>query len=384
MKKNNLFDWIIYISIALVISILPIVYIRQQLEKGTLKLEIEFFNTQDFMLYLWFTIFLIILIPIILITIKSMRINDLKWENEKLNNYIKEKEKEFESKMIYFEEEKKIIIGMEKSKIDELEKNYQNEIIKYKQEIKRLTSENEKLKRMKIMPQQKQQKNNIGNEKTIDYLKDIETKFSDLKNIINLQNDLQILKNKDELLEIIKQRIVGKLNSIYIYYPLKNFDFLNEIFNINNLIELELNIVFTNYYEEQIIEFVKYLYINNLHNIKVYYCNEPEFDYIIIKNECLFINPFRQTNFYYYFNSSGVNIFLEELNKIEKYNFECMEDKLIDIIKSEDIIILKFSKSNYLLIEDKINKYYHQLYKSKFYKFISLSSNDKKYLISLL
>ena len=78
MKKNNLFDWIIYISIALVISILPIVYIRQQLEKGTLKLEIEFFNTQDFMLYLWFTIFLIILIPIILITIKSMRINDLK------------------------------------------------------------------------------------------------------------------------------------------------------------------------------------------------------------------------------------------------------------------------------------------------------------------
>ena len=72
-SKYNVFDWIIYISICLILSFLPIVYIKKAVEKGSLKIELELFNTNEIIIYLWLSIFLIFLIPICLFTFKNKK-----------------------------------------------------------------------------------------------------------------------------------------------------------------------------------------------------------------------------------------------------------------------------------------------------------------------
>lgn len=369
-SKYNIFDWIIYISICLILSFLPIVYIKKALEKGSLKIEFELFNTNEIITYLWFSIFLIFLVPICVLTFKNIKIKQLSYKIKELNEFIKNNEQQQNERLNYFEEEKKILLKMEKQKSDEIINKYESQISNFKKQIKNLSAENENLKKIKTniksgLPQYQSAEQNIFikyNTETINYLNEIKNKIQGITQYFKFENDLQIVENNEDLNKIINSIYLKENQNLIIYFSNIIFDKLYNIISKKNFMQSNMSIIFTVYYEDKIIELLKYLYSQNFTKINLFYLNEPGFDFLIIENELLFINPFRdETPVYYYFNPRGVTEFSNYLSKKKKFKFEIVSDILIEITKTENAVILRFLNENYILVEEKINLYINKL-----------------------
>lgn len=385
-KKSSFFDWLLYFAFCVIITFIPIVYLRKLLKEGSLVLEFELYDTNEIVYYLWFTFFLIIFLPTFIVAVKSFRIKKMNREIDSLNEHLKIKEKEFEDKLNYYEEEKKVAIGFDKQKLTNIEQKYESEFLNLKKQLSILTKENDELKKLQSNGNYLSSPKPLVEDffkyksETKNYLRDIQTKLNQLNQVIEFQNDFKIFEQKEDFFELASTKLTNQNNNVYMFYSNDNFDNLYRLVT-KDLNRADIQIVFTGYYEKQIVEFLNYLFINNLSNIKVSFLDEPEYDFLLIENDSLFINAFNDRSLvFHYFNPNGVNLILDSLSSKYKSNFEIVTGQLIEVFKKEDAVILKFLNESYILADEKINKFTVKMQNNlkKEITFISLkvSSNE--------
>ena len=148
-KKSTILDWVISLAFCIIVSFVPILYIRKLLNEGTISFKFEIYDSNEIIIYLWVTVFLLFFIPIFVIAAKNIKIKKLKWRANELDERLKLKEKEIEESVNYYEAEKKVSSDFDKQKLEGIEQKYDLQLRELKKQINILAKENEELKKDK-------------------------------------------------------------------------------------------------------------------------------------------------------------------------------------------------------------------------------------------
>lgn len=385
-SKYSIFIFVKYFILGFLLSILSS-FIILHLLKIKYNDTIKVINLSDSIFFVSIIILPFIIIPLLINAFNIYKMKKLAVEKSNLLLTLKNKETELNEKKNYIEEEKNVYIDIQKKKLHNLQTKYEVEYYNLKHNAEKLKFENQKLKN-KLMVKENCKPFEINYNDFNNTILNIQNNITLLSNIINYNTDINIIKNNNEFdyEKLLLSTIESGNKNITIFYPDKSKDNLVKYLIGNK--ENSYNIIWTNYYEEEIISLLNYLNNNNLTEVKVEYINQKDLDFVIIDNELLLSDVFKKDHYkIYYYNKTGISKIANDLcSNNNSYLFEINTDILNETIKKENMLILKFSTRDYILESDKINVFLNYLEENKnnYIHFISFYNNNDYYFLSLL
>lgn len=382
--KYNVFSFTKYLVLTITLSLPAGLLFFYYFDKQIIEIPDPYISINNILFSFFILNFIILLIIFIFYAISSFNNKKLIYKQNELLKSFSSKEQELSHQKDFLEEEKNVFIEIQKNKLQTLQSKYEMEYHKLKKIITELNYKNKEYEN---------QINNTGSSASVDInfekfnriLNGIDCNINILKDIIKYNSDIKLFNNLSEYENVISSSLNSSKKNIIIFYPNNDFKKLNDLIQDNNN---TYTIIWTNYYEQEIIDFITHLKSNNITNVKIGYLNQPDFDFFIIENEYIIFNYYKKNNYkIYYFNKSGVNKICNELISDNRISyFKTNTDILNETIKKENFLLLKFSSNDYIIESDKINIFFNYLEENKneYIPFISLNANNTNYFVSLL